>query len=175
MFDSNKTWFCKQLRTEDAKQIGEQLNIAISEADHSEATKLFQKVKKYMKIRINENYFLPLKNIHTCLAKLDIPENTAFITMGIGIMILGLAVGKLEYLFGTLRKLKDSLPVEQEYLTTLIKMIGITYIGQFSAGICKDNGYQAVGGQIELFAKLSILALSIPGLAYLTDVLEQFL
>ena len=66
------------------------------------------------------------------------PEYTAFITMGIGIMILGLAVGKLEYLFGTLRQLKDSLPVEQEYLTTLIKMIGITYIGQFSAGICKD-------------------------------------
>lgn len=50
MFDSNKTWFCKQLRTKDAKQISEQLNIAISEADHSEATKLFQKVKKYMKI-----------------------------------------------------------------------------------------------------------------------------
>ena len=71
------------------------------------------------------------------------PEYTAFITMGIGIMILGLAVGKLEYLFGTLRQLKDSLPVEQEYLTTLIKMIGITYIGQFSAGICKDAGHQA--------------------------------
>ena len=32
------------------------------------------------------------------------PEYTAFITMGIGIMILGLAVGKLEYLFGTLQK-----------------------------------------------------------------------
>ena len=28
-------------------------------------------------------------------------EYTAFITMGIGIMILGLAVGKLEYLFQT--------------------------------------------------------------------------
>ena len=90
MFDSNKTWFCKQLRTEDAKQISEQLNIAISEADHSEAIKLFQKVKKYMKIRINENYFLPLKNIHTCLAKLDIPENTAFITMGINCILIEL-------------------------------------------------------------------------------------
>lgn len=90
MFDSNKTWFCKQLRTEDAKQIGEQLNIAISEAYHSEATKLFQKVKKYMKIRINENYFLPLKNIHTCLAKLDIPENTDFITMGINCILIEL-------------------------------------------------------------------------------------
>lgn len=48
MFDSNKTWFCKQLRTEDAKQISEQLNIAISEADHSEATKLFENVKLFL-------------------------------------------------------------------------------------------------------------------------------
>lgn len=28
--------------------------------------------------------------------------------------------------------------------------------------ICKDAGYAAVGNQIELFAKLSILVLSIP-------------
>lgn len=80
-------------------------------------------------------------------------------------MILGLAVGKLEYLFGTLRQLKDSLPVEQEYLTTLIKMIGITYIGQFSAGICKDAGHQATAAQIELFCRgfpfpLPLVALS---------------
>ena len=97
------------------------------------------------------------------------PEYTAFITMGIGIMILGLAVGKLEYLFGTLRQLKDSLPVEQEYLTTLIKMIGITYIGQFSAGICKDAGHQATAAQIELFCRLSVLVQSVPILLALLE------
>ncbi len=53
-------------------------------------------------------------------------EYTAFITMGIGIMILGLAVGKLEYLFGTPRQLGNSLPVTREHLTTLIMVIGIT-------------------------------------------------
>ena len=99
------------------------------------------------------------------------PEYTAFITMGIGIMILGLAVGKLEYLFGTLQKLKDSLPVEQEYLTTLVKMIGITYIGQFSAGICKDAGHQATAAQIELFCRLSVLVQSVPILLALLETL----
>ena len=38
-------------------------------------------------------------------------EYTAFITMGIGIMILGLAVGKLEYLFQTLGNLHIYRPV----------------------------------------------------------------
>ncbi len=102
------------------------------------------------------------------------PEYTAFITMGIGIMILGLAVGKLEYLFGTLRQLKDSLPVEQEYLTTLIKMIGITYIGQFSAGICKDAGHQATAAQIELFCRLSVLVQSVPILLALLETIQEF-
>ena len=103
------------------------------------------------------------------------PEYTAFITMGIGIMILGLAVGKLEYLFGTLRQLKDSLPVEQEYLTTLIKMIGITYIGQFSAGICKDAGHQATAAQIKLFCRLSVLVQSVPILLALLETIQEFM
>ena len=53
-------------------------------------------------------------------------EYTAFITMGIGIMILGLAVGKLEYLFQTLGNLQNRISVDQEYFYTLIKMVGIT-------------------------------------------------
>ena len=70
-------------------------------------------------------------------------EYVSFITMGIGIIILGLAVDKLDYLFRMIGKIQQSLSVDPEYFLTLIKMIGITYIGQFSAGICKDAGYQA--------------------------------
>ena len=103
------------------------------------------------------------------------PEYTAFVTMGIGIMILGLAVGKLEYLFGTLRRLGQNFPADQEYLTTLIKMIGITYIGQFSAGICKDAGHQATAAQIELFCRLSILVQSVPILLALLETIQGFM
>ena len=99
-------------------------------------------------------------------------EYTAFITMGIGIMILGLAVGKLEYLFQTLQ---NSISVDQEYFYTLIKMVGITYIGQFSAGICKDAGHQATAAQIELFCKLSVMVLSIPILLALLETIQEFL
>ena len=71
-------------------------------------------------------------------------------------------------------RLKDSLPLDEGYLATLIKMIGITYIGQFSAGICRDAGHQATAGQIELFCKLSIMVLSIPVLMALLDTIQKF-
>ena len=102
-------------------------------------------------------------------------EYTAFITMGIGIMILGLAVGKLEYLFQTLGNLQKSVSVDQEYFYTLIKMVGITYIGQFSAGICKDAGYQAIAAQIEIFGKLAILVVGMPVLLALLETIQEFL
>ena len=103
------------------------------------------------------------------------PEYAGFITMGIGIMILGLAVGKLENLFQSVSQLKDMLPVSQEYFATLIKMIGVTYIGQFSAGICKDAGHQSTAAQIELFCKLSVMVLSMPVLMALLNMIQEFL
>lgn len=103
------------------------------------------------------------------------PEYAGFITMGVGLLILSLAVGKLEYLFESVKKVKESLSVDADYFSVLVKMLGIAYVGQFSAGICKDAGYQATGAQIELFCKLSIMVLSMPVLLALLDTIQEFL
>ena len=94
---------------------------------------------------------------------------------GIGLVILGLAVGKISYLFQSLERLKQSLPIDGSYITTLLKMIGITYIGQFSSGICRDAGYSSTGAQIELFCRLSVMVLSMPVLLALLDTIQGFL
>ena len=103
------------------------------------------------------------------------PEYVSLITMGIGLMILGLAVGKIGYLFDSLERLRENLPVDGSYITTLLKMIGITYIGQFSSGICKDAGYASTGAQIELFCRLSVMVLCMPVLLALLDTIQGFL
>ena len=53
------------------------------------------------------------------------PEYACFITVGIGLVIMGLAVGKIYYLFESLGKIQETLPVDTEYISTLVKMIGI--------------------------------------------------
>ena len=102
------------------------------------------------------------------------PEYAAFVTMGIGIVILGLAAGKIRYIYEAIEKLRESIGLEKSYLESLIKMLGITYIGQFSAGICRDTGHQATAGQIELFCRLSIMVLSLPVLLALLDTIQKF-
>lgn len=103
------------------------------------------------------------------------PEYAELVILGIGITILSLAAGKILYLFDAIAKIRKQLPMDSSYLTVLIKMVGITYIGQFSAAICKDAGYQTIGAQIELFCKLSIMVMSIPILQALLDTIQELL
>ena len=96
-------------------------------------------------------------------------------TVGAGLCILAGTVGKMQYLLGMLAQMKSYLPVDSSYLNTLLKMLGITYVGQFSAGICKDAGYSSIAGQIELFARLAVLAVSMPVLLALLETVHDFL
>ena len=103
------------------------------------------------------------------------PEFALLVTVGAGLCILAGTVGKMQYLLGMLAQMKSYLPVDSSYLNTLLKMLGITYVGQFSAGICKDAGYSSIAGQIELFARLAVLAVSMPVLLALLETVHDFL
>ena len=103
------------------------------------------------------------------------PEYSLYITMAAGVAILFYSAGKLSYLLSSLRKIQQYVPVDAAYMTILLKMIGITYIGQFCAGICKDAGYSAVAGQIEIFGRLAVLAESMPVLTALLETIHEFL
>ena len=97
------------------------------------------------------------------------PEYSVYLSLAAGILIFFYMTDKLSYLFSSVMKIQDYLPVDIEYLTTLLKIIGITYIGQFSSGICKDAGYGSIGAQIEIFTKLYIMVLSMPVLLALME------
>jgi stage III sporulation protein AD len=65
--------------------------------------------------------------------------------------------------------------LDDSYISILLKMLGITYVADFSAGICKDAGYQTIAGQIEIFGKLAVMVLSMPVLYALLNTIRDFL
>ena len=84
-------------------------------------------------------------------------------------------IGKVETVINFAKKMQTFVAVDQTYITLILKMVGITYAAEFAMNICKDAGYAAVGNQIELFAKLSILVLSIPVLTVFLETVGSFL
>lgn len=81
----------------------------------------------------------------------------------------------IETLIKMVREVEGMLHMDVAYIGTLMKMIGITYLAEFSSGICKDAGYQTIAAQVEMFGKLTILVLSLPILLTLLNTLQEFL
>lgn len=91
------------------------------------------------------------------------------------IVILIWGLSKLEIIIDAINKLQSHIQINKSYVSILIKIIGITYVTEFSASICKDSGYHAIGEQIELVGKLSILAIGMPIMLALLDTILSFL
>ena len=107
------------------------------------------------------------------LLKKEKGELALLVGIAASVLIFGYTLSRISFILDFLRELMDTLPVDPALLKALLKMLGITYAADFSASVCREAGYGSVAGQIELFAKLSIGALSIPELWVLVRLIEQ--
>lgn len=102
-------------------------------------------------------------------------EYGIYIGLAISILIFCYALRQVEAVVLQFEKIRSYLNGTESYLSILLKVIGITYICEFSAGICKDAGYQAVAGQIEVLGKLSVMFAGLPILFAVIEQIQSFL
>ena len=100
-------------------------------------------------------------------------EYGIYLVMAAACVIFFYGSMRLKGILDGLQEIQELIRINPVYLNTLLKMTGITYIAEFSSGICKDAGYGALGSQI--FGKLSILAVSLPVILALLDTLQGLL
>lgn len=103
------------------------------------------------------------------------PEYAVYLGLGTSVVLLFLAVQKLNVVVESIRLIQSSISVQSAYIQVLLKIIGITYISEFAADICRDAGYATIAGQIGVFSKLTILAVSMPIVTALLDTMQGFL
>lgn len=102
-------------------------------------------------------------------------EYAMLVALVAGVIIFFYAVAQVSFIAGFAEEVLGLLPVDDGYVVQLFKMLGIAYVAEFSSNICKDAGYSSVAGGVEMFAKLAILVLGIPGLTYILDIMENFI
>lgn len=106
------------------------------------------------------------------IIKKDKPEFAVLIIMLVSffiairiLTILGNAVEELE-------SWESILGGNIAYISLLLKIIGITYVCDFAANLCKDSGYAALSNHIELFGKVAIMVAGFPVIRIMIDMLE---
>ena len=107
--------------------------------------------------------------------KPQIANISIMITIVTGIIIFMMAMPTLEEVITSILDIVSILDIGIEHIGVILKIIGISYICEFSSQICIDAGESAIASKIELAGKMLIMFISIPIITELLGLITNLM
>lgn len=107
--------------------------------------------------------------------KQERPELALQLSLALAIIIFIFLLNKIQLILDLFYQLAEKANVGKMYLNTLLKIVGIAYITEFGAQICRDAGEQAIASKIEFAGKLFIMVMAVPIIALVLDTVTQLM
>ena len=115
----------------------------------------------------------------TCLATMIVrPIRSDFaviIAIVGGLIILFMVVNYLSSVFETFRNIIGITGLNSSLYTLLLKIIGVGYLVEFTAGICSDTGNSSLGDKVLLSGKIIILVMALPIITNILHIVMELL
>lgn len=109
------------------------------------------------------------------IVKQQRPDFALFLSIVVGVTIFLMMLGKIEAVFNVINDLGTKAQVNMIYMGTVLKIIGIAYIAEFGAQICRDAGEGVVAAKIEFAAKIMVMVMAIPVIVAILEALLKLL
>ena len=103
------------------------------------------------------------------------PAMATLLTMAVGALILLQLLPRLGEVVDVFSRLGEEASLNELYLSIILKIIAVTYIGEFTAQICRDAGQGAMAAKIDLAAKVMIIMMAVPIIAAILDGITKIL
>ena len=103
------------------------------------------------------------------------PEFAIYISILTGILIILLVTDKLTDIIQLLNSIASKASINTEFLTLLLKITGIAFLAEFAVSICRDAGEAAIASKVEIGSKIIIIAMSIPIISALLEIVLKIL
>lgn len=103
------------------------------------------------------------------------PELALLLSLLLGVLIFATAIPRITMIVNTLGSIASKTDVGSLHLSTLLKIVGVAYIAEFGAQVCRDAQEGAIASKVELAGKVIIMALSIPIVLVILDSVMQLL
>ncbi|MGF7185826.1 stage III sporulation protein AD [Desulfitispora alkaliphila] len=96
------------------------------------------------------------------IVKREKPELATQLSIVVGVIIFLLVLNKIALVVNVLEELASRANINLFYMNTVLKIIGIAYIAEFGAQVCRDAGENAIATKVEFAGKIIVLVLAIP-------------
>ncbi|MBE5738369.1 MAG: hypothetical protein E7354_01365 [Clostridiales bacterium] len=84
-------------------------------------------------------------------------------------------VNSLVDIFAFFNNVMEKTGIDQDLFVILLKIIGVGYLVEFSAGICSDSGNTSIANKVVLAGKILIFLLSMPIIKNLFEMVMDLL
>ncbi|RJX28022.1 MAG: stage III sporulation protein AD [Dethiobacter sp.] len=103
------------------------------------------------------------------------PEIAQLLSLAVGIVIVAYLLGYLKMIIDVITDLALEAEINTVFLRTLLRVIGVAYLAEFGAQICRDAGEGSIAVKIEFAGKLIILVMAIPILIAVLQGIVNFI
>lgn len=103
------------------------------------------------------------------------PELAIQLSLTLATIIFLLVLSKINVVLNLFRDLAEKANISQLYLNTILKIIGIAYITEFGAQVCRDANEGAVASKIEFAGKVLVMVMAIPIIALVLDTIVKLI
>ena len=94
-----------------------------------------------------------------------------YLSITLSLFVLIYAVNRLSFVFEFLDDVMKDIGLENGYFEILIKIVGISYLCEFTANICRESGFLSVASQVEIGGKLTMMVISMPILLAIVEMI----
>lgn len=102
------------------------------------------------------------------------PDLARQLSIAAGVIILLFVLEYLRAVLNVITEVVLRADMNVVFLQTLFRIVGVAYIAEFGAQVCRDAGENAIAGKIELAGKIFILALAIPIIVSVMETILNF-
>lgn len=102
-------------------------------------------------------------------------EYSTLLSIGACLFIVSFIIGRLGNVLDSIDRITGYININMEYISILLKMLGISYICEFATNICKDAGYGAIASHIELAGRVTMVVMSLPILFHVIDMVARLM
>jgi stage III sporulation protein AD len=103
------------------------------------------------------------------------PEIALQLGIATGLLIFVVVIVKLTAVIDFLQTFSKKANIDSTYINILLKIVGIAYIAEFGAEVCKDAGESSIASKIELAGKVTIVILAVPIISSLLDLVVRLM
>jgi stage III sporulation protein AD len=113
--------------------------------------------------------------VFAVLLRQERPEMALVLALGFGVIVFLMVLNKLGTIITVFQDVTQRAQMDELYLATLLKILGIAYIAEFGAQVCRDSGEGTVANKIELAGKVLIMILALPIFVAILEAIMRLL